>query len=144
VVLHDFVVEDGEIQSETELDGIAWRESNLVSLVVGFESVLFNLLKKAILGVLGDVTVVVTNHLYEESFGLTIAALGKNFGVDHVDDALAVTSEFAFDGLLVGSESVGVLAVLGVLLDGGNCAASSAFGADEVLEGNREEIALVT
>ena len=43
VVLHNFVVEDGEVKGEAELDGVAWGKWDLVGLVVGFESVLLDL-----------------------------------------------------------------------------------------------------
>ena len=45
VVLHDFVVEDGEVQGETELDGVAGRKCNLIGLVVSLKSVLLDTFK---------------------------------------------------------------------------------------------------
>ena len=143
VVLHHFVVEDGEVQSETELDWVAWWEGDGVSLVVGLEGVLLDLLHELALGVLGDVSVVVTDHLDEESLWLAVAGLGEDLLVDHLDDHLAVSGQLVLDGGLVGGEGVGVLGVLGVLLDGGNGSAGSSLGRDEVLEGNGEEVALI-
>jgi hypothetical protein len=35
VVLHDFVVKNRVIESETELDGVTGREFNLVSFFIG-------------------------------------------------------------------------------------------------------------
>jgi hypothetical protein len=43
VVLHDLVVEHGEVEGKAELDGVAWWEGDLVGLVVSFESVLLDL-----------------------------------------------------------------------------------------------------
>ena len=94
----------------------------MVSLVVSFESVLFNLLKKAILGVLGNVTVVVANHLDEESLGLTVAGLGQDLLVDDVNNLLAVLRELLLNFILVTSESICELGILGVLLNRCNCA----------------------
>ena len=44
MVLHDFVVENGKIKGETELDGVAGGQSNLVCLIVSFERILLYLL----------------------------------------------------------------------------------------------------
>jgi len=63
--------------------------------------------------------------------------------VDHVDDALAIVAELLLDACLVLGKGIGELGVLGVLLNGGNSSAGGALGADEVLEGNGEEVALV-
>ena len=143
VVLHHFVVEHREVEGEAELDGVARGQRDLVSLVVSLESFLLDLIEEFCLGVLGDVAVVVADHLDEESLGLTFARLSEDLGADHVDDALAVGDELGLDALLVVGECVGVLGVLGVLLNRGNGAASSTLGTDEVLEGNGEEVALV-
>jgi len=48
-----------------------------------------------------------------------------------------------FDGCFVCGEGILVLGVLGVLLDGGNGAAGGTLGADKVLEGDGEEVALI-
>jgi len=143
VVLHNLVVEHGEVEGEAELDGVARGEGNLVGFIVGLESVLLDRLHEGALGVLGDVAVVVTDHLDEEGLGLTVAGLGEHLGVDGVDNALAVFVELALNGGLVGGESVGVLGVLGVLLNGGNSAARGSLGGDQVLESDGEEVALV-
>ena len=143
VVLHHLVVEDREVKGETELDGVAWWELNLVSFVVGFERVLLDLLKLALLGIFSDVAVVVADHLHEEGLGLTVAVLGKDFVVNHVNNLLAVTGKFFFDFVLVAGKCIRELGVLGVLLNCSNRAAGSALGADEVLEGDREKVALV-
>jgi len=75
VVLHDFVVEDREVEGKSKADGVAGWELDLVGLVVVLEGVLLDALEVVTLGVLGDVSVVVTNHLDEEGFGLSIAVL---------------------------------------------------------------------
>ena len=127
VILHDFVVEDREVEGKTKFNWIAWRKSNLVGFVVSLKRVLLHLFKKAALGVFSDVAVVVANHLDEESLGLTVTLLGENFITDHVNDFLAITSEFSFNTLFVSSNSLGVLSVLGVLLNRCDCAASGAL-----------------
>jgi len=73
VVLQHLVVEDGEVQSQTELDGVAGGQRDLVSLLVGLLSFCLNRLELVALGVFGNVAVVVTNHLDEEGSGLGVA-----------------------------------------------------------------------
>ena len=143
VVLQDFVVEDGEVEGEAELDGVAGRQIDGVGLLVGGLGLLLDLLELGLLGVLGDVAVVVTDHLDEEGLGLVGAVASEDAGVDHVDDLLAVSLELLLDLVLVFKESTVEFRVLGVLLDGGDGAACGAFAADQVLEGNGEEVALV-
>merc|ERR1712029_1049445 len=123
VVLHHFVVEDGEVERQTELDWVAWREGNFVGFVVSLESLLLHFLELRVLGVFSDVTVVVTDHFHEECLGLTVAVFGKDLLLNHENDLLAVCSELGLNSFLVLSECVGELGVLRVLLDGGNGAA---------------------
>jgi hypothetical protein len=136
VVLHHLVMEHGKVEGQAELDGVAWGQGNLVSLVVGLKGFLLNLLKQVSLCVFSNVAVVVTDHLDEECLRLTIARFVKNLGGDHVDDALAIGDELGLDALLVIAEGIGIFGVLRVLLDCSNRAAGGTFGADEVLEGN--------
>ena len=143
VILQDFVVEDGEVQGEAELDWVAWGKIDSVSLLVGYLGGLLDLLKLGVLGVLSDVTIVVTDHLDEESLGLIAALSVEDAVVDQVDDLLAVRLELFFDAGLVCEKGSVELAVLGVLLNGRDGAASGALAADEVLEGNGKEVALV-
>jgi hypothetical protein len=143
MVLHHLVVEDGEVKGEAELDGVAWGKGDLVGLIVSLEGSLLDSLHLGTLGILSDVAVVVADHLYEEGFGLTVTGLGEDLLVDHVDDTLAVTGKLGLDRGLVSGESRGILGVLGVLFDGGNSAAGGTLGADQVFEGNGEEVTLI-
>ena len=97
----------------------------MVCFVVGFKGILLNLFHKGTFSVLGNVAVVVTNHLDKESFGFTLAGLREDFLVDHIDDKLAVTSKLSLNAGFVSSKSISVLGVLGVLFNCGNSAASS-------------------
>ena len=143
VVLHGFIMEDREVEGESELDGVARGEGDSVGIIVSGEGGLLDLLEVITLGVLSDVAVVVTDHLDKEGLGLTIAGLGEDLRVDHVDDSLAVVLELFLNAGLVSSEGVSELGVLGVLLNSSNSAASSSLGGDEVLEGNGEEVSLI-
>ena len=136
MVLHGFVMEDGEVEGESELDGVARREGDGVGLVVSGEGGLLDLLEVITLGVLGDVSVVVSDHLDEESLGLSVARFGEDLLVDHVDDSLAVILELLLNSVFVSSEGISELGVLGVLLNSSDSAASGSLGGDEVLEGD--------
>ena len=142
--LKDLVVEHGEVQSESELDGVASWKIDGVGLLVGGLSLLLDILEGGILGVFGNIAIVITDHLDEESLGLFVALSLEDLGVDHVNDLLAVSLELLLNVTLVGEEGSVELAVLGVLLDGRDGAASGALAADEVLEGDGQEVTLVS
>ena len=104
---------------------------------------MLDILKKSVLGILSNVTIVVTDHLDEESLGLIRARGLEHAGIDHINNLLAVSGELGFDLALVSEKCRVELGVLRVLLDGGDGAACGAFAADQVLEGNGEQVALV-
>ena len=143
VVLQHLVVEDGEVEGKTELDRVASWKVDGVSLFISLLSLTLDFLKLDLLGVLSDVSVVVTDHLDEESLGLLSAVSVQDTGVDHINDLLAVLHELLLDLLLVGEESSVELAVLGVLLDGRDSAASSSLAGDEVLESDGKKVSLI-
>ena len=136
VVLHHLVMENGEVEGQAELDGVAWGQYNLVSLVVRLKSFLLNLLKQVGFCIFSDVAVVVSDHLDKECLGFTLAGFLKNLGGDHVDDTLAIGNELGLNALLVVGEGVSIFGVFRILLNCGNRAAGGTFGADEVLECN--------
>lgn len=119
-VLHDLIVEDGEVQGETEADGVASIQtllSNGASLLVGSEGVSLGLGEALVLGALSDVTAVVTDHLKEEGAGLVVAGLRENTLADGVYDVVTVAVQFLLDAALVVSHGSSKLGVLGVLLN---------------------------
>ena len=72
VVVHNFVVEDGEVKSKSKSDWVAGVQglgAGLGKLIV-LKGTVFDGIKLVSLGALGNVSVVVTNHFVEESFGL--------------------------------------------------------------------------
>ena len=143
MVLKYFIVEDREVEGEAKLNWVASWKIDRVCLLVGLLGLLLNFLKFGFLGVLCDVTVVVTDHLHEESFGLISAFACQDTGIDHIDNLLTVLLELFFDLILVGEESLVELCIFWVLLDGGNSAAGGTFARNKVLEGNRKQVALV-
>ena len=141
--LKDLVVEHGEVQGESELDGVACGKIDGVGFLVGGLSLLLDILEGGILGVLSDIAIVITDHLDEESLGLIGAISIEDAVVDHVNDLLAVGLELGLDLSFVGQKGRVKLGVLGVLLDGRDCAACSALAADEVLESNGQKVTLI-
>ena len=98
-----------------------------MSELVSLKSLVLHLLEFSVLGVLGNVAVVVTDHLDEESLCLILAVVAQHLGVDNADDLLTVLGELELDLGLVAGQGVTELGVLGVLLDGGDGAAGGAF-----------------
>ena len=78
LVLHNFIVEHGEVKGKTELDGVARRKIDLLSLGVGLQCLSLDLLQLLTLSSLSNVTIVVTNHFNKESTGFLLAWLGEN------------------------------------------------------------------
>ena len=79
---------------------------------------MLDLLELVGLGALGYVSVVVTNHLVEESLGLVGGGNLHALLVNDLDDVSALFVELLFDHGLVNGESIVVLGVFWVLLDG--------------------------
>ena len=102
VILEDLVVEDREVKGESKFDGVAGGKINFVSLLVCSLGLLLDVFKLVILGVLGNIAVIITDHLDEEGFGLLSAFGAEDAAVDHLDDLLAVSHELFFDLTLVG------------------------------------------
>jgi len=121
-LVHDLVVEDGEVQSKTEPDRVGGLQillSLLSGCLVGFFSLLGNLLELLALGVLTDVPVVVSLHLEEEHLALGGGGLRDQVGVDEAQDVIAEGVELGLDLFLVVSDQLGLVGVAGSLLDAG-------------------------
>jgi len=97
VVLHHLVVEDREVKGETQADGVAGGKVDLIGLVVCLKCTLLDILEVSTLGVFSDVTVVIADHLHEESLGLTVAGLGEHMLVNQVYNVLAVLLELCLN-----------------------------------------------
>ena len=130
MILEHFVVEDGEIESEAKLNGVAGGKHDRVSLLISILGLQFDFFEFLILGVLGNIAVVVSYHLDEESLGLFSAVSVENTGVNHVDDLLAVFLELHLYLALIGEKSRIEFRVLRVLLNGRDSSASCAFAGD--------------
>jgi len=122
-VLLGLVVEDGEVEGEAELDGIAGGQGDVHGVLVGLEGSVLGGFEVSALGVLSLVTVVIANHLDEEALGLSFAGFGEDVLVDDINDTLAVLHELLLNDALVSGEGILELGVLRVLFDGLDSAA---------------------
>jgi len=144
VVVHNFVMEDREVKGKSKSDWVAGvqrlgRSGGL--LIVGKSSIL-NGVELITLSALSNVSVVITHHLVEESFGL-IGGGDTHAGIfDDFNDSDALVVKLLLDLLLVPTEALIEFGVLWVLLDGTDGSNSGSLGANLVLETNREEVSL--
>ena len=104
LILHNFVVEHGEVKSKTKLDRVAGRKINLLSLGVCLKGLSLNLLELFTLSSLGNVTIVVTHHLNKESTGFLLAWLRKNLRSYYIDDFVAISIKSVLNFALVGGK----------------------------------------
>jgi hypothetical protein len=146
VVVHHFVVEDGEVESQSKSDWVASVEGlgRLAGKLVVLKGSVLDGIKLITGGALGNISVIITDHLVEESFGLVSGSLGHARVLDNVDDFDALIVEFLLDLLLVLSESVVELLVLWVLLDGTDSSNGGSLGANLVLETDGKQVSLLS
>jgi len=144
VVVHHLVVEHGEVQSKTEPNWVAGvqRLRGSLSLLVILEGTLFDSVDLVLLSALGDVSVIVTNHLEKEGLGLVGGSYLHALALNDIDDGHALVIELLLDILLVLRKPCGEFLVLGVLLDGADRSNGGSFRANLVLEPNREKVSL--
>jgi hypothetical protein len=100
-------MEHGEVQRKTKSDWIASVQGLRCSrsLLVTFESSVFDSLQFLVSGALSNISIVVTNHLVEKGFGLVS---GSNFHALRFDDFYngnALIIELAFDLFLIVSKT---------------------------------------
>ena len=100
VVLHDFVVEDREVEGEAELDRVAGRKRDLVCLLVGLEGILLDGLELVTLGVLSDVAADARLQLREQDQGLRGKVDLQELG-EHLQLPLADVVQVVLKALLV-------------------------------------------
>jgi len=146
VVVHNFVVEDGEVKSESKSDWVAGIEGfggGLGELIV-LEGTIFDGIELVTLGALGNVSVVITDHFVEESFGL-VSGSNTHAGVlDDVDNGDALVVELLFDLFFVSAESIVEFGVFWVLLDGTDGSNGGSLGSNLVLETNGEKVSFLS
>jgi hypothetical protein len=103
VVVHNLVVEDGEVKSKSKSDWVAGIQAlgaRLGELIV-LKSTIFDGIKLISLGALGNVSVVISNHFVEESFGLISRCDFHALTLDDLNDRDALVVELLFNLLFI-------------------------------------------
>jgi hypothetical protein len=144
VVVHNFVVEDGEVKSESKSDWVASVQglgAGLGELIV-LESTVFDGIELVTLGALSNVSVVVTDHFVEESFGLISGSNTHARILDDVNDTNALVVKLLLDLLFICRETFVEFRVFWVLLNSTDGSNGGSLRSNLVLETNREEVSL--
>ena len=163
----DLVVEDREVQSQSETDRVGrskLRLSDFSGALVGLKRIIGSRLATVANGELSKVTVVITfpveiisrwsyggciafhAHLMVEDLRFTAVSRGNQVLVENLEDVIADLGEFSFDllAVLLDEGDLGLVALgLFFLFNGGDDSPRRTAGTDDVLVGNREEIPLL-
>jgi len=138
VVVHNFVVEHGEVESQSQSDWVASVEglrSRLGELIV-LEGTIFDSLEFVCGGALSNISVIITDHFVEEGLGL-ISGGNLHAGLlDDLNNTDALLVKLLLDLLLVDRKTLLEFLVFWILLDGTNGSYSGSLGANLVLEPN--------
>ena len=95
------------------------------------------------LSALSNISIVVSNHLVEESLGLIGGSFWGALILNNSHDVHALVVELFFNSLLVLGESLRILGVFWVLLDGADGSNSSSIGSNKILETNGQKVSLL-
>ena len=104
VVVHHFVMEHGEVESQSQSDwvaGVKRLRGGLGELVV-LKGTVLDCVELATLSALSNVSVVITDHLIEEGLGLISASNTHARALDDVDNVDALLIKLLLDLGLVG------------------------------------------
>jgi len=139
VVVHDLIVEHGKVEGQSESNWVASVEAlgGLLGKLVVLQGTVFDSVELGTLSALGNVPVVVSDHLIEESLGLIGGGDLHARALHGIDDLEALIVELLLDLLLVGGKTIVELLVLWILLDGADGPNSSSLGADLIFKSNR-------
>ena len=142
VVVHNFVMEDREVKSKTKSDwvaGVQRLRSGLCKNVI-LKSSIFDLFDIIFSGALCNVSIIVTDHLVEESFGFISGCDLHTWVFDNRDDVHALIKKFLFNLFFVSSESIVEFWVFWVLLNGTDGSDCGSFATNLVFETNGKKI----
>mmetsp|Transcript_16256 Transcript_16256/g.45061 ORF Transcript_16256/g.45061 Transcript_16256/m.45061 type:complete len:234 (+) Transcript_16256:1611-2312(+) len=143
--VEDLVVEDGEVEGQTETDWVCWWEvggGDSAGGLVGIEGGAGGLLSCVSGLELGEVSVVVALHLVVEDLGLLGGGVWNEGLLDDSEDVVADLDELGLDLGLVVLDDLHLLSI-SLLLDAGDNAPGGTARSDDVLVGNGEEVALL-
>ena len=146
VLIHHLVVEHREVQGKTKSNWVAsiQRLGRFVGQLIVLQCTILNALQLIWGGTFSHVSVVVADHLVEESLGLVGGGLLHAALFHSLDYAHALIIELSFDFLLVSSEGLAEIGVLRILLDCRNGPDGSSLRSNLVFEANREQVSLLS
>jgi hypothetical protein len=146
VVVHNFVVENGEVKSESKSDWVACVEGcgGLAGLLVVLEGTILDSVELISGSALSNVSVVVTDHLVEECLGLVGSGLTHALALNDINNRDALVVELLLDLLFVLGETFVEFGVFWVLLDRADGPNGGSLGSDLVFETNGKEISLLS
>ncbi len=156
----DLVVENGEVEGQTQTNGVRGREinnSNILSGLVSDERLLSSLFPLSSSRELGKVAPIVSLpdsiktprkllHLVIEDLGLSSGGRRDQMMIEDVEDIVANTRKLLFDPgpvVLDLHDMPFMPLVLFLLLNGRDDAPGGTAGTDDILVGNRKEVALL-
>merc|ERR1719183_890162 len=119
--VEDLIVEDGEVERQTEADGMRGLHlglSNLEGLLVSLLRIFENLRSSVTHSHLGEVPVIISLHLQVKDLGFGIAGLGDEVFVQKIENVAANIVELLFDFFTVFlSHSLFLFGTFGLLLN---------------------------
>ena len=86
--------------------------------LIVFEGTVLDDIKLALLSALGNISIIISNHLVEEGLGLVGGSNLHALVLHNIDNGDALVVELLLDLLLVGGETIIEFLVFWVLLDG--------------------------
>ena len=135
-----------EVESESQSDWVACVEGGggRAGQLVVLEGSVLDSLELISGGALGNVSVVVTDHLVKECLGLIGSGYFNARFLNDLDNSDALVVKLLFDLLFVLGESFSELRVFWVLLDGADGSNGGSLGSNLVFETNRKEVSLLS
>ena len=143
--VEDFVVEDGEVEGESESDGVRGGQTgvgDLRGILIGVQGVGGRLLARVASLELSEVTVVVTLHLVVEHLGLIRGRVGDEVVLNDKQDVLTDAFQLNLDGALV-VHDLREFVRFALGLDGRHHSPGRTAGTDYVLVSHREQVSLL-
>jgi len=139
VVVHDFVMENGEVEGETEsnwVTGVQALWSGGGKLVV-VECTIFYDIELSTLCALCHVSIIISNHFVKECLGFISVCYLHARAFHSINDWNALIVKFLFDLLFVISKTIVELGVFWVLFNCRNSSNGSSLWTNLVLKSNR-------
>ena len=145
MVVHDFVMEHREVESEAKSNWVASIEAlgSFLSVLVVLESTVLDGFKSITGGAFSNVSIIVTDHLEKECLGLVGLSLSVALVLDNLNNFHALLVKLCLNFLFVLRESIIELRVFWVLLNGADGSNGSPVRTNEVLESNGHEVSLL-